>query len=155
MPAPAFHTALRPSRTMKSAALALHLAAAAICLVYFYGWMMWAGLAGLAFSLIHAWRVIHLQYPNAIRKIVINPQQRAAVFIGQPPAAFEAVLLGSTVISRHALFLHWDTGSRKIRQAVLPDMTDRDSYRRLRVWARWCQGKDNETPKPSEKDPVV
>ena len=146
---PAFQTALSPSLRLRCAVVLLHLAAAGVCILYFYGSMLWVGLIGLAGSFAHAWRVVGLRSRETVHKIVIAPQQRAVIFIGKESIAFEAVLLPSSVVTRYALFLHWDTGSRRIWQPVLADMAERDSYRRLRVWTRWCQGKQ-QAVRPSE-----
>ncbi|QEY24908.1 transcriptional regulator [Neisseria animalis] len=143
---------MRPSHFLRCASAVLHMTAAAICLTCFYGIMMWAGLAALSFSAFHAWRVTGLKHTGSVHKIAVNPQLRAAIFIGQNQTAWEAILLDSSTVTANALFLHWDTGSRKIWHAVLPDMADDESYRRLRVWVRWCQTKDNTAPLPSAKD---
>lgn len=143
----AFQTALKPSLSLQTAAAVLHLTAALVCAVWFYGAMMWAGLCGLAASYAYARRSAKLQGRFAVRKIAVNRLQQASVFVGSEETAFEAVLGGASLLTRHVLFLQWDTGSRRIWQLVLPDMLDAESHRRLRVWARWCRAED----RPSEK----
>ena len=109
--------------------------------------MMWAGLAALAASFIHAARVWRLRYRNAVVRIEIDRLQQAALSTGAGQAAFAAVLCDESVVSRHAMFLTWDADGRKIRHLVLPDMTTREEYRLLSVWARWCRNRDG---RPSE-----
>ncbi|HFC8501367.1 TPA: protein YgfX [Neisseria oralis] len=147
----AFQTALKPSRTLLRAAVLLHLAAVAACLAWFYGWMMWAGLAALAASFAHALRVQRFRYRNAVRRIEVDRLQQATVCIDGGQTCLSAVLCDESVVSRHAMFLTWDTGGRKIRHLVLPDMTTREEYRLLSVWARWCrsgEGRPSETAEP-------
>nr|WP_301286376.1 protein YgfX [Neisseria perflava] len=144
---------MRPSRRLIWLALLLHLAAFGVCLGAFYGWPRIVGVCALAYSAYHARQVIGLRRADSVRKIMIDNQQRAAILTGNSEGRAEsAVLHGSTAVMRHALFLCWHTGSGKNWQLVLPDMTDADSYRRLRVWVRWCQTKENSALRPSEKE---
>ena len=108
----AFQTALKPSRTLLQAAVLLHLAAVAACLAWFYGWMMWAGLAALAASFAHALRVQRFRYRNAVRRIEVDRLQQATVCIDGGQTCLSAVLCDESVISRHAMFLTWNTGWR-------------------------------------------
>lgn len=135
----AFQTALRPSRLLQMVVIVLHLVAVAACVAWFYGAMMWLGLLGLAGSFVYAWHNANLQSQQAVWQISVNRLQQAALVIGRDEMALKATLGGSSLITRHILFLQWDTGNRKIWQLVLPDMLDAESHRRLRVWARWCQ----------------
>lgn len=137
----AFQTALKPSRTALTLTVLLHLWAVLACLFAFHGTMRAAGLILLAASLIWAWLIHKLNRPDAIHKIAVDPQGKAAVFVGSEQTAFTAGLCAGSLVSRYALFLKWDLGDRQIRQFILPDMTDRESYRRLLVWARWGQPK--------------
>lgn len=139
---PAFQTALKPSRIGRFAAVLLHVAAAFLCLLAFYGAMRWAGLLLLAGSFVWAWRWQNLRQADAVHQIAVNRQGVAAVFTGAAQTAFAARLMPGSLLSRRALFLQWDAGDRIIRHCVLPDMTDRESYRRLLVWAKWGQPKD-------------
>lgn len=138
----AFQTALKPSRTGRISVVVLHIAAVALCVSAFYGLMRGLGLLLLAGSLAWAWRIQKVSRPGCIGKITVNPLGQAAVFVGAEQTAFAATLLPGSMITRQALFLQWDLGDRIIRHCVLPDMTDRESYRRLLVWAKWGQPKD-------------
>lgn len=136
----AFQTALKPSRMLQTTAMVLHVAAVVVCLYGFYGAMMWLGLLGLGVSWFYVLYHAGLKGKTAITQIAIDRSQRAVVWVGQEKTAFVAVLGPSSLVSRHVLFLHWDTGEgRKVWQLVLPDMLEREAHRRLRVWARWCQ----------------
>lgn len=46
------------------------------------------------------------------------------------------------MVTPYALFLQWDTGGKTVRQCIMPDMTDKESYRRLKVWVLWRQPKN-------------
>lgn len=143
----AFQTAFKPSRSLKTAVLALHSAAAAVCGVWFHGIMMWCGFFGLAAACAYAWRTANLKGRHAVRRVAVNRLQQAAVSVGQDETVSDAVLGGASLVTQHVMFLQWDSGSRRIWQLVLPDMLDAENHRRLRVWARWCQ----EENRPSEK----
>ncbi|WP_107860743.1 protein YgfX [Neisseria weaveri] len=135
----AFQTALMPSKTALMAVQILHLAAVAAAAVYFYGWMCWLGTAGFTAGWLWAVKRHRLAHDRAVHKITVSRQGQVAVFYAADQMAFEAVLLEDSVVLPYAMFLHWDAGDRKIWHYVLPDMTDRESYRRLLVWARWGQ----------------
>ncbi|MCS4532998.1 protein YgfX [Neisseria montereyensis] len=135
----AFQTALKPSRIALVITAVLHLWALLTCIFAFYGWMRIIGLVLLSASLIWAWRKQTLKQPEAIHQIAVSRLGQAAVFIGEEQIAFDAVLCDSSLISRYALFLKWHLGDRILWQFILPDMTDKESYRRLLVWARWGQ----------------
>ena len=66
---------------------------------------------------------------------------RASVFCGDGEGQ-GAVLDGATMLTPYALFLQWNADGKTIRQCVTPDMADKESYRRLKVWARWCQAQN-------------
>ncbi len=138
----AFQTALQPSRSGRILIIALHLAALCVCVGAFYGWMRWTGMPLLAASFAWAWHTQSLRRRDAVHKIAVNRQGQAALFVGAEQTAFAAKLTSGSMITRQALFLQWDVGGQTIRHCVLPDMTDRESYRRLMVWAKWGQVKD-------------
>lgn len=121
-----------------------------MCAAWFYGAMLWLGLAGLAASSVYAWHHAGLKGNQAVKQIAVNRLQQAAIFVGSGQTAFEAVLGDASLVTRRMLFLQWHTGSRTIWQLVLPDMLDKESHRRLRVWARWCQAE--QMPSEPESD---
>ncbi|ASK28121.1 transcriptional regulator [Neisseria chenwenguii] len=137
---------LKPSGRLKILAAALHLAALSVCITAFYGWMMWAGLAAVLLSFAYAWQTADLRRKDAVIRIDIDLNNRASLLFRNAAEDQAAALCGASAVSRHALFLQWDTGSRKVWQAVFPDMLGRDDYRRLQVWARWHQTKENNRP---------
>lgn len=137
-----FHAALKPSRSGRALAVLLHIAAFCICTAAFYGTVRTVGLLLLAVSFVWAWHRQNLRGNRAVHKIAVNPQGRATVFAGAAHSAFPAVLCGGSLVSPYALFLKWQLNGRTVHQLVLPDMTERESYRRLLVWARWGQPKD-------------
>ena len=128
----AFQTTLKPSRSLKALSVLLHLSAVAVCLIWFYGWMMWFGL-------------VNLRTVGAVKKIAIDRHARASGFCGDGEGQ-GAVLDGATMLTPYALFLQWNADGKTIRQCVTPDMADKESYRRLKVWARWCQAQDDANP---------
>ncbi|MBF0803391.1 MULTISPECIES: protein YgfX [unclassified Neisseria] len=137
-----FQTAFKPSPAGKALTVFLHLCAACLCFAEFYGAARIIGLLLLAAAFFRAWHSQNLRHADAVHKITVSPQGRAVVFTGRPPADFEAVLRPGSLVSPYAMFLKWDVGGRTIWQFVLPDMTERENFRRLLVWARWGQPKD-------------
>ena len=39
-----------------------------------------------------------------------------------------------------------------VKHCILPDMADRDAYRRLKVWARWCREKEDKAELAADMD---
>ena len=130
----------------------LHLSALALCLAEFYGWMMWLGLAALAGSFAYAWHSVNFQTRNAVRKIIIDRQYRATVYLNDEEEGRSAVLQDSSMLTVYALFLQWNVDGKMIKHCILPDMADRDAYRRLKVWARWCREKEDKAELAADMD---
>ncbi|HEY9910791.1 TPA: protein YgfX [Neisseria meningitidis] len=146
----AFQTALRPSRILNILTVSLHSASLAVCLTWFYGRMMWFGLAALAASYAYSLRITNLKHRHAITAITIDRDGQAEIVSGKEKTAKAAALAGSSMVTPYALFLQWDTGGTTVSQCIIPDMTDKESYRRLKVWILWRQPKKTaETDTPS------
>ncbi|HEZ5589465.1 TPA: transcriptional regulator FolI [Neisseria meningitidis] len=144
----AFQTALRPSRILNILTVSLHAASLAVCLTWFYGWMMWFGLAALVASYAYSLRITNLKHRHAITAITIDRDGQAEIISCKDKTA--ATLAGSSMVTPYALFLQWDTGGTTVSQCIIPDMTDKESYRRLKVWILWRQPKKTaETDTPS------
>ncbi|WP_304680131.1 MULTISPECIES: protein YgfX [Neisseria] len=137
----AFQTALKPSRILNILTISLHAVSIAVCLTWFYGWMMWFGLAALAASYAHSLRITNLKHRHAVTSVIIDRDGRAEIVSGKEKTAKAAALSGSSMVTPYALFLQWDTGGKTVRQCIIPDMTDKESYRRLKVWVLWRQPK--------------
>ncbi|SUA22730.1 putative transcriptional regulator FolI [Neisseria meningitidis] len=138
----AFQTALRPSRILNILTVSLHSASLAVCLTWFYGRMMWFGLAALAAlaaSYAYSLRITNLKHRHAITAITIDRDGQAEIVSGKEKTAKAAALSGSSMVTPYALFLQWDTGGKTVRQCIIPDMTDKESYRKLKVWVLWRQ----------------
>ncbi|HEZ3907624.1 transcriptional regulator FolI [Neisseria meningitidis] len=146
----AFQTALRPSRILNILTVSLHSASLAVCLTWFYGRMMWFGLAALAASYAYSLRITNLKHRHAITAITIDRDGQAEIVSGKEKTAKAAALSGSSMVTPYALFLQWDTGGTTVSQCIIPDMTDKESYRKLKVWVLWRQPKKTaETDTPS------
>lgn len=146
----AFQTALRPSRILNILTVSLHSASIAVCLTWFYGRMMWFGLAALAASYAYSLRITNLKHRHAITAITIDRDGQAEIVSGKEKTAKAAALSGSSMVTPYALFLQWDTGGTTVSQCIIPDMTDKESYRKLKVWVLWRQPKKTaETDTPS------
>nr|WP_257619060.1 protein YgfX [Neisseria meningitidis] len=141
---------MRPSRILNILTVSLHSASLAVCLTWFYGRMMWFGLAALAASYAYSLRITNLKHRHAITAITIDRDGQAEIVSGKEKTAKAAALSGSSMVTPYALFLQWDTGGTTVSQCIIPDMTDKESYRRLKVWILWRQPKKTaETDTPS------
>lgn len=144
----AFQTALKPSRILNILTISLHSVSIAVCLTWFYGRMMWFGLAALLASFIHSLRITNLKNRRAVTAVIIDRDGQAEIVSGKDKTA--ATLAGGSMVTPYALFLQWDTGGKTVHQCIMPDMTDKESYRRLKVWVLWRQPKKTaETDTPS------
>ncbi|HGG9327047.1 TPA: protein YgfX [Neisseria meningitidis] len=137
----AFQTALRPSRILNILTVSLHSASLAVCLTWFYGRMMWFGLAALAANYAYSLKITNLKHRHAITAITIDRDGQAEIVSGKEKTAKAATLAGSSMVTPYALFLQWDTGGKTVRHCIMPDMTDKESYRKLKVWVLWRQPK--------------
>lgn len=146
----AFQTALKPSRILNILTILLHSASIAVCLTWFYGWMMWLGLSALLASFIYSLRITNLKNRHAITSVIIDRDGRAEIVSGREKTAKAATLAGSSMVTPYALMLQWNTGGKTVSHCIMPDMSDKESYRRLKVWVLWRQpGKNAETDTPN------
>ncbi|EEZ76266.1 hypothetical protein NEILACOT_03588 [Neisseria lactamica ATCC 23970] len=79
----AFQTALKPSRILNILTVSLHSASIAVCLTWFYGRMMWFGLAALLASFIHSLRITNLKNRRAVTAVIIDRDGRAEIISGK------------------------------------------------------------------------
>lgn len=143
----AFQTALRPSRILNILTVSLHAASLAVCLTWFYGRMMWFGFAALTASYAYSLRITNLKHRHAVTSVIIDRDGQAEIVFGKDKTA--ATLASGSMVTPYALFLQWDTGGTTVSQCIIPDMTDKESYRKLKVWVLWRQPKktaETDTP---------
>lgn len=114
--------------------------------------MMWLGLAALVGSFAYAWHCVNFHTQNAVRKIIIDLQYRATVYLNGEEEGRSAVLQDSSMLTVYALFLQWKVDEKMVKHCILPDMADRDAYRRLKVWARWCREKEDKAELAADMD---
>lgn len=146
----AFQTALKPSRILNILTILLHSASIAVCLTWFYGWMMWLGLSALLASFIHSLRITNLKNRHAVTSVIIDRDGRAEIVSGKEKTAKAATLASGSMVTPYALMLQWDTGDKTVSHCIMPDMSDKESYRRLKVWVLWRQPRKNaETDTPN------
>ena len=89
--------------------------------------MMWLGLAALAGSFAYAWRSVNFHAQNTVRKIIIDRQYRATVYLNGEEEGRSAVLQDSSMLTVFALFCNgmltekWlNTASCPIWPTVMP-----------------------------------
>ena len=144
-----FQTALKPSRILNILTILLHSTSIAVCLTWFYGWMMWLGLSALLASFIHSLRIANLKNRHAVTSVIIDRDGRAEIVSGKEKTAKAATLASGSMVTPYALMLQWDTGGKTVSHCIMPDMSDKESYRRLKVWVLWRQPKktaETDTP---------
>lgn len=134
----AFTVRIRPSRLWPAAVVLAHAASFALCAACFDGVLRIAGLAALALSLAHGLRTAS---PNrqAVREIRIDTRGRASLLLRGEVQ--EAELLDDSLIHPYVCFLKWRAGGKTFRQCLPADAADSEAYRRLSVWARYGQPK--------------
>jgi hypothetical protein len=126
---------LAPSAFLASALVALH-AAAALCVL-----ALVPGAAGLALAALlallgvsAAWSRALLRAPSAVRALELGgPQLEVRLANGE---RMQAEVAERRYAGRHMVILPL---ARPVRRTILVtrDMTDADSFRRLRIWALW------------------
>lgn len=132
-----YRVALRPSRTLAGGVALAHAAALAAAAVGLPPVAAAVVAAGLALSAIHHLRLaLHLA-PGAVAAVEFAPDGRCAV--AGPGGQWQeaAVCAAAVPASWIAVMVVRDALGTKRPVVILPDGTDRDGFRRLRVWLRW------------------
>lgn len=125
-----------PSRKLQLLAVVLYLLTLPVIMLFFSGWERIGWLAGLFGC--GCWSFYHLRQP-VVKRITINAELQAQLTLAKYSKRVSAVLLADSMVRRGFLALKWQTSDGEVRIVLLPDMTDKQSWRRLQVWARWCQ----------------
>ncbi|QMT32237.1 protein YgfX [Alysiella filiformis] len=128
----AFQAAFVPSRWRKMGMVFLTMCLMGCVMAFHFGTVRLVLLAAIGISGAWAWResphfVQHLDVQDDVAYLTIQNQ------------TVEANLRSGSLISRHVCFLRWQCENRTIWQCVLPDMLPENDFRRLRLWALWCQ----------------
>lgn len=142
---PAFSASLRTSRGLLGVCVLLHVAMMILVGCLFAGWLAWLAVSALLIACIWAVRGVSLRGQHAITAVMVDAQGRAALLLRHNSLMTPAQLQGDSRVGRWLIVLHWRSTEGSYWQVVLPDMTDAQSFRRLKVWARWCQ---DEQPAP-------
>lgn len=128
----AFQAAFVPSRWRKMGVLLLAMCLTLCVILFHFGVMRWLLLLAIVASSARAWR----ESPHFVQQLDV---QDDVAYLTIQNQTFEANLRSGSLISRHVCFLCWQCENRTIWQCVLPDMLPENDFRRLRVWALWCQ----------------
>ena len=135
----AFQAAFVPSK-LRRAAVCLFAAVLAACLWHgFDGIRRILLLAAAAAAALWGWR----NETQPVTLLSVDSFGRAVLTRGGTETA--ATLLPGSLISPLLCCLKWQTADGVFRQCILPDMTGRESWRRLTVWANFGR------PKPEKK----
>lgn len=136
---PAFSVRLQSSRFLMTVCVLLHVATIALTVCCFDGWTAWLAVLMLAASCGWAVQGLSQRRSSAVNTIDVDAYGRAALLSRQNSLMVDAQLQGDSRVGRWLVCLHWQSDAGSRWQVVLPDMTDAPSFRRLKVWARWCQ----------------
>ena len=131
-----FMVRVRPSLLLQVLAVMVHVITFAAILMYVPGTDRWYWLAGLIVCAL--WSFYGLHQP-VIRRIEIDDQLQAKLILAKEAKMIVAELRADSMVRRNLLALNWHTNNGVVRTLLLPDMTDKQSWRRLQLWARWCQ----------------
>ena len=131
-----FMVRVRPSLSLQLLAVIVHVITFAAILMYVPGTDRWYWLAGLIVCAL--WSFYGLHQP-VIRRIEIDDELQAKLILAKGAKMIVAELRADSMVRRNLLALNWHTNNGVVRTLLLPDMTDKQSWRRLQIWARWCQ----------------
>lgn len=131
-----FMVRVRPSLLLQLLAVMVHVITFAAILMYVPDTDRWYWLAGLIVCAL--WSFYGLHQP-VIRRIEIDDQLQAKLILAKEAKMIVAELRADSMVRRNLLALNWHTNNGVVRTLLLPDMTDKQSWRRLQLWARWCQ----------------
>ena len=131
-----FMVRMRPSLLLQVLAVIVHVITFAAILMYVPGTDRWYWLVGLIVCAL--WSFYGLHQP-VIRRIEIDDQLQAKLILAKGAKMIVAELRADSMVRRNLLALNWHTNNGVVRTLLLPDMTDKQSWRRLQIWARWCQ----------------
>ena len=127
---------MRPSLLLQLLAVIVHVITFAAILMYVPSTDRWYWLVGLIVCAL--WSFYGLHQP-VIRRIEIDDQLQAKLILAKEAKMIVAELRADSMVRRNLLALNWHTNNGVVRTLLLPDMTDKQSWRRLQLWARWCQ----------------
>ena len=127
---------MRPSLLLQVLAVMVHVITFAAILIYVSGTDRWYWLVGLIVCAL--WSFYGLRQP-VIRRIEVDDQLQAKLILAKGAKMIVAELRADSMVRRNLLALNWHTNNGVVRTLLLPDMTDNQSWRRLQIWARWCQ----------------
>ena len=136
----AFRAVFSPSWLIHIVVALLHIITLATSVVYFNGIYLVTIIVALLISWIYAHYRHSLYYRNFIKYVEIRPNGQVVIYFPYGDRCCYAYPLSGSLASSYVLIIIWklDDG-RVVRQSIFPDMSTRDSYRRLLVWLR-CDG---------------
>lgn len=130
----AFQAAFAPSKLRRLAAAVLTGALLWCVWQYHTGSTRLLLLAATLAAAVWAWR----GDAPPFRSLSVNRQGQASL-THRDGSTCNAVLLPGSLISPYACFLKWQIGDMVCWQCILPDMLERETWRRMTVWARFGQ----------------
>lgn len=130
-----FQAAFRVSNIRKALILLWSAVLTVAAWVGFEGVMLGAIWASILLSAAWAWcepmPVVHLHVDSDYQAWLLLREDEAVLY--------EAQLLSGSLIHRWGCFLRWRCEGKVFWQMILPDMLDKETFRRLRVWAVFGQ----------------
>lgn len=136
---PAFSVHLQPSRLLTGICVVLHLAAGVLAWCLFDNRTAWFTVPVVLAAGVWSLHGVSLRSSNAINTILVNAHGQAVLLLRHNSLQIAAQLQGDSRVGRWLVFLHWQSEEGSRWQAIWPDMTDAQAFRRLKVWACWCR----------------
>ena len=133
---PAFTAWLQPSIRLRWLVMLLHVCALPAIVFYSTGIFIVLWSIGWMISAYWGWRGCR---QLIICSITIDAQGQAWLLLPNSVSMIAAQLSSYSQARSGFLSLRWHTEDKIINHLLLPDMTDRQAWRRLQVWIRWCQ----------------
>lgn len=96
--------------------------------------MRWLAMGLAVMMAIWAWRESH-----PIIHLSIDADYQAWLIFHHQEMVYEAELLSGSLIYRWVCLLRWRCDGKVYWHMILPDMLDKETFRRLRVWAVFGQ----------------
>lgn len=129
---PPFAIQFKPSKLRKIILVLLCLTTLYTTLKYFSG-----SLCLLLSISIIAIGILAWQEHPFIKALEINPKHQVTLYIKD--ATHPAKLLSGSLISQHICLLRWKLDKHIIHQIILADSTDKQSAKKLKIWARFSK----------------
>ncbi len=127
------------SKQLLLLSMVLHVLTLFAILFASHGIWFWLLLGLWLLSFIDSGYKIFLLYSKAILSINCHNHMAVQGCLRCDSQFKRITLLPGSWIGPIGMIWHWQMDGQRGWQVIMPDMLDKQSYRQLVVWARWCQ----------------